>query len=161
MNTLQLHERTVYAVFTGSDGDATKALFQQLERIGPAGVVAVNLFRAQKNSTRAKVYRGGQRGQPSYKAQAYDRKNWALQNLDTVLAVHGAELGIVWGWRPDETTIGYPWVLYVEIPTGQCSFHSAQRGAGRAFAGEWDGRRDVTASRIIKWCAQLLTEKAT
>jgi hypothetical protein len=40
-------------IYEGSDGKATIALYQQLSVLGPAGIVAVNLFRAQKCSARA------------------------------------------------------------------------------------------------------------
>ena len=57
--TLQLHR--VMQTYQGSDGEATRALYAELQQRGPVGVIAVNLFRAQKNSARAKVYRGGVR----------------------------------------------------------------------------------------------------
>jgi hypothetical protein len=37
---------TVREIFNGSDGDATRALFSRLEKLGPIGLVAINLFRA-------------------------------------------------------------------------------------------------------------------
>jgi hypothetical protein len=79
----------ILRVYNGSDGDATKALFERLEAIGPVGIVAMNLFRASKNSARAKVYRGG-----GYRGKAYDRKSWAIDNLAKVLGEHGAALGL-------------------------------------------------------------------
>ena len=63
----------IHAIYEGSNGDATRALYEHLQTLGPAGVIALNLFRAQKCSTRAKLYRGGNgRGsfpQPSVRAQ--------------------------------------------------------------------------------------------
>lgn len=148
----------VREIYEGSDGEATKALYEQLAQLGPAGVVAVNLFRAQKCSARAKVYRGGD-GRRSYKNLAYDRKNWSMKNLTEVLQQHGAELEIRWGWQADPETVGFPWVLYVEIPTGQCSFHNANRGQGPEYSEHWDGLRNRTHHRIIEWCEQLLSLK--
>ena len=43
---------------------------------------------------------------------------------------HAAGLGIAWGWKQDPATINYPWVLYVDLPTGQVSYHSQFRGEG-------------------------------
>src|SRR5689334_7177425 len=87
----------ILAIYNGSNGDATKAVYVELEAIGPIGVVAVNLFRACKTSGRAKVYRGRH-----YKGAAYDTKQWSMENLARVLSDHCEALGIVWGWGLDE-----------------------------------------------------------
>lgn len=146
----------IVRVFQGSDGEATKALYARLEAIGPVGVVAVNLFRAQKSSERAKVYRGGIRGRSSYRGLAYDRKGWAMDNLCTVLAEHAGALGIVWGWGEDPKQEYHRHVLYVDLPTGQVSFHGASRGAGPDYPGNWDGIPGRSADRILRWVARLL-----
>ena len=86
---------TVHEIYIGSDGDATKALYERLATLGPAGVVALNLFRAVKCSTRAKKY------SRRFKGEAYDRKNWSLANLCQELAKSADALGIVWGWKID------------------------------------------------------------
>ena len=143
---------TVRDVYDGSDGEATKALYAQLEVLGPCGIVALNVFRAQKNSERAKGYRG--RG---YKDAAYGRKQWAMGNLYTVLQAHAADLGIMWGWAEDGQQEYHKWVLYLELPlVGQVSFHTASRGIGPDFRGVWDGEREVCADRIVRWCQDLL-----
>jgi len=148
----------VQAIYDGSDGEATKALYARLTDFGPIGAVAVNLFRAQKTSSRAKVYRGGVRGQGSYKSMSYERKEWSLANLCAVLAVHADALGIRYGWQADADTPGYAWVLYVDLPTGQVSFHAPRRGLGPEYAGTWDGVRDVSAHRIVRYVQALLNE---
>jgi len=145
-------------IYDGSDGDATKALYQRLQDLGPIGYVALNLFRAQKNSARAKVYRGHARGQGSYRGLAYERKEWALANLCTALEQCAAALAMAFGWQRDDGTPGFPWVLYVDLPTGQVSFHAAQRGRGPDYAGAWDQVRDASADRIVRWCEQLLRQ---
>lgn len=145
----------ILAVYEGSDGDKTKALYQWLETFGPIGIVALNLFRACKNSSRAKKYRGGIRGQGSYKSMAYDRKQWAIDNLTRVLAEHAGALGIGWGWGVDASTPGYHAVLYVDLPTGQVSFHSPHRTSGPDYAGEWDGIRGASPQRICTFCARI------
>jgi hypothetical protein len=121
----------VLRVYQGSDGEATKALYAALEKLGPDGEIAANVFRAVKCSERAKVYRGGRAtiGQ-SYKSKAYERKEWALNNLTKFLALHG---GFRWGWGIDKAMAPddpHKNVLYVDIPTGQVSFHSPVRLAG-------------------------------
>jgi len=147
-------------IYAGSDGEATKKLYARLDRRGPAGAVALNLFRAQKASARAKVYRGGVRGQGSFKGMAYEKKNWSLGNLCDILADHGAPLGLRWGWQRDAqaSLIGDPneWVLYVDTPCGQVSFHSSARLKGPDYPHAWDGQVNASIGRIIRWCEQLL-----
>lgn len=149
----------VREIYDGSNGDATRALYAQLATLGPIGDVAVNLFRASKASGRAKVYRGGIRGQGSYKSMAYDKKNWSINNLTRALGAHAISLGIRWGWHHDPHTPGFEWVLYVDVPTGQVSFHSDRRGEGPEYPGVWDGLRGASHHRVIDWCESLLTER--
>jgi hypothetical protein len=152
---LQVHD-----IYTGSDGEATKRLYASLDAIGPIGRVALNLFRAQKCSARAKVYRGGLRGRGSYKSMAYDRKQWSMDQLCQVLEEHGVALGVTWGWKRDPAAEFHAWVLYVQLPVGQVSFHTAGRGQGPDFSGEWDGVRDVAAWRVIRFVSDVLTPSA-
>ena len=76
----------VISIYQGSNGEATKALYAQLESMGPHGVIAMNLFRACKCSERAKVYRG--RG---YRDEAYRRKQWSMDNLCEALTKHAPD----------------------------------------------------------------------
>lgn len=136
-------------IFLGSDGELTKRYYAKLEKRGPLGLVALNLFRAQKCSSRAKVYRG--RG---YRGAAYDRKSWSMQNLVEILAKHAEELAIGYGWKADpDTPFGDApsWVLYIDLPQGQVSFHSPTRFDGPDYTGEWDGQHH-SADRIIQFC---------
>src|SRR4051812_42613342 len=112
---------TALDTYAGSDGKATRELYARLAAMGPAGVIAMNLFRACKCSERAKVYRGG-----CYRREAYGRKEWSLKNLCNALVNAGDALGIMWGWKLDPEQEFHKWVLYVEIPTGQVSFHAAE-----------------------------------
>lgn len=145
----------VLSTYNGSNGEATKALYARLEKLGPAGVVAVNLFRACKASERAKVYRGR-----SYRGAAYDKKEWSMGNLCTALREHAVSLYIPWGWGYDPEQPVFRWVLYVEIPTGQVSFHTLNSGDGPKYGKEWDGVRDAGPQRICTWIAQLLSSEA-
>lgn len=149
----------VLEIYKGSNGDSTKALYGELEKRGAIGAVALNLFRACKCSERAKLYRGGIRGKGSFKSMAYDRKAWSMSLLCAILAAHGEELGITWGWKDDPNTVfgnESSWVLYVDSPHGQCSFHSPSRGNGPDYQGEWDGQRCMTTQRVIDFATALL-----
>jgi hypothetical protein len=150
----------VLRVYTGSDGDATKALYAQLCELGIAGAVAMNVFRAMKCSERAKVYRGGDR-HGSYRHQAYHRKQWSMDLLTGLLEQHADDLGIAWGWSEDPRQECHRYVLYIDLPTGQVSFHTDKRGVGPAYPGQWDGARDRGPDRICRWCARLLGQEAS
>jgi hypothetical protein len=138
----------VMETYLGSDADRTTALYAELQALGPIGVIAMNLLRAQKASERAKEYR------PRFRRQAYDKKQWSIDNACTALLEHGAD--IVWGWGIDPKQEVHRHVLYIELPTGQLSFHSGERGDGPDYRGEWDGKPGRGPDRITRWCAQLL-----
>lgn len=144
----------IMAIYRGSDGDATKRLYEQLEALGAIGTVAINLFRAQKNSERAKKYRGRAPEGGSYRGRAYDRKQWAMDNLCKVLAEHAGALRLPWGWQQDPEQPKHCWVLYVDLPTGQVSFHTEHRGAGPDYSGAWDRFREMSAQRICQFVEQ-------
>lgn len=148
----------VIAVYTGSDGAATQALYARVSAWGPSGVLAVNLLRAAKTSERAKKYRGGNHA-GSFRSQAYERKRWAMGNLSDCLTEFGESLEVVWGWKEDPRQPVYRWVLYVDLPTGQVSFHSDYRGKGPDYPGEWDCHRNVQSSRICRWIANMTAER--
>ncbi len=140
----------ILTVFEGSNGEATIALYNDLRALGASGVVALELFRVQKSSSRAKVYRGG-----GFRGKAYDKKQWAMTNLAIALA----ELGTLqWGWNQDPNQEFHNWVLYVDLPNGQVSFHSAERGEGQIYRGEWDGIKNMSATRICRYCADLFAQ---
>jgi hypothetical protein len=147
----------VQLVYLGSNGDETKALYAELEAIGPAGFIAANLFRASKCSARAKVYRGGQRGKGSYRRMAYDRKQWAIDNLCDALAKHAAEIGPVWGWGDDPKEPVHSAVLYIDLPQGQISFHTYPGSMGPKYKRPWDGVRGMSETRIVHYVAQVLS----
>lgn len=142
----------VFQIYEGSNGDATKALYAQLEALGPVGVIGLNLFRAQKCSSRAKVYRKG-----AWKREAYERKDWSLGLLDKALQEHGDVLGIMWGWKVDPKQAFHCWVLYVDTPAGQCSFHTESRKSDRDYPHDWDGSQ-ASETRILAWVSLLMGE---
>lgn len=148
----------VAEAYNGSNGDVTLALFADLQALPrPGGAIAVNLFRAHKGSARAKKYRGGVRGRGSYKKMAYGKKGWAMDNLCKILATDAESCGIArWGWARDEKREYHADVLYIDLPTGQVSFHTEGRGEGPNYPGQWDGVKNAGAGRIIRWIAMLL-----
>jgi hypothetical protein len=148
----------VYRIYQGSDGDATRRRYDELRQQGPAGALAVELFRAQKASERAKVYRGSVRGQGSYRGMAYDRKQWALDNLCQALTESNGLYQ--WGWGIDEKQEAHKHVLYVDLPTGQVSFHTGQRGEGPDYGKPWDGMPGQRPDRICRFVARILTIEA-
>lgn len=145
----------VCSIYSASDADKTRALYTELEKHGAVGVVAVNLFRSCKTSERAKRYRGGN-SRGSFRRQAYDTKQWSMDNLCRVLVAEADALGIVWGWGRDENAIGFEDVLYIDTPRGQVSFHTERRGDGPTYAGQWDGVRHVSAERVCWWVSDIL-----
>ncbi len=182
-----------YEIYKGSDGEATRRLYAHLETLGHVGVIAMNLFRAQKTSDRAKKYRGGN-ARGSYRSQSYETKNWSLGQLVEALIVaedlpmNARELSAEsieywrdwkagtrkvaalfisdpaqpppfalgkWGWKEDANQAFHKWVLYVELPTGQVSFHAASPSSPHRYAGEWDGQH-LSAERILRFVQSLL-----
>jgi hypothetical protein len=153
---MSVFERVV-KTYTGSDGEATKALYADLQQRGPIGLLALNLFRAQKASERAKLYRGGN-GKGSYREQAYQKKEYSLAQLVQVLERNA--FGFNYGWKEDHGVLfdgGHSWVFYLDIPEhGQMSFHSPTQGAGPYYSGEWDGRKNMVPERIVRFCVAVL-----
>lgn len=132
-------------VFRQNDGDVTKDYYAHMNARGSMGQLAVALFRAQKRSSAAKSYRHGR-----YRRAAYDVKNWSLAEVCRILK--SFEHSMVWGWQRDPKTPVFDWVLYVELPTGQCSFHSAERLDGPDYQGVWDGVIGGSVTNILAFC---------
>lgn len=139
-------------VYEGSNGETTMALYARLRAFGALGEVAMNLFRACKNSERAKRYRGGN-GQGSYRKMAYERKGWSIDNLVRAIEIDAG--GISYGWGLDPAAIGFEHVLYLDLPDGQVSFHCPGRGKGPDYPGQWDGKPGVAPIRICKLIERL------
>lgn len=137
-------------IYQGSDGDATKELYAECQDRGWRGRLAMNLFRAQKCSERAKVYRWKR-----FRGNAYDRKQWSMDNLCQELTAEQANHGFRWGWKGDPEQAHHRWVLYVDLPTGQVSFHTDRRGLGPDYDGEWDQSSGTAVERILCWIAKI------
>lgn len=131
-------------IVNGSDAAATKALHRALDAVGPMGKVAHHLLAAQKSSSRAKAFR-------SYSDRYYETKGAQLGQLaDALRQTH-----VVWGWGEDSRG-SLPWVLYVDLPTGQVSFHARDRGDGPDYPGSWDRIPGASGPRIIAWAHSLI-----
>lgn len=146
---------TIMRIYQSSDGNWTKSLYEHLEQNhGARGIVAVNLFRALKTSFRAKQYRGGN-GKGSYRSQAYARKSWSISNLCRELSQNPLKEIPRWGWGIDDKLTVHNHVLYVDLPTGQVSFHNEARADGPDYSGKWDGMRGASVGRICAWVAAV------
>lgn len=147
----------IIAVYAGSDGDATRALYAKLEAITPLGPIAVNLFRACKTSNRAKRYRRGR----GHITESYGRKDWSVENAARILA-EMTPSPFVWGWGIDEamkrerSDDPHHHVVYFDLPTGQVSFHVGARHPGPDYAGKWDRMIGTAPVRICEWCWEVL-----
>lgn len=138
-------------VFAQNNGEVTKAYYAELDAIGPMGKVCTALLRAQKRSDAAKRYRARK-----HTESAYGVKNWSINELTRLMLEHASLLGIRWGWKKDRNTPGYEWVIYVDTPNGQVSFHSPYRGSGPQYEGRWDGIRGIGRYRITDLCDHVL-----
>lgn len=141
----------ILAIYNGSDGSRTKALYNRLFEYAPRGPIAIKLLQACKASERAKLYRGSR-----FKGAAYDKKDWALSELCRAL-IAAPDIVTDWGWGFDAKAIGFEHVLYVDIPgAGQVSFHTSYRKDGPNYAGAWDGIRGAAPRRICRWTEAVL-----
>lgn len=152
-------------VYNGSSGEITSEYYRQLRIIGPLGIVAMNLFRAQKCSARAKAYRKGR-----WIRDAYERKQYSIEQLCLTLEEHGSQLGITYGWKEDPNVLfggeyeesKSSWVLYIDLPIGQVSFHSPTRSkVGPLYPGEWDGIKGASIMRVLQFCDETFAHKNT
>lgn len=138
----------VRCAYEQSDAAFTRRVLRQLEAKGHNGLIAAQLFRAQKASSRAKEYRG------DYVGYAYDRKGEYLERLCNLLAKQD---DLSWGWGTDNQMdeFGPRWILYIDLPQGQVSFHNYARFAGPDYLKEWD-RAHASAERVISFCQTAL-----
>jgi hypothetical protein len=136
------------------------------------GQLALTLYEAQQASDRAKaraasgLHFDDYDDRSRYSAANYRRSRRAIDSdyWQKGLAIDKAcelapQAGVVFGWREDRTCKVAPWVVYFELPSGQVSFHSSQRGAGPDYAGAWDGTC-ATRTRIRALIDQL-TQRET
>lgn len=142
MRSNRIPNMTARQAFEGSDASNTREYLKRVQREGVMGAIAADLFRCQKASTRAKSYRG------SSVARAYARKGAAMADLCRRLASSAV---LRWGWKADLGNGFAPWVLYVDLPNGQVSFHALGRGDGPDYPGNWD-QQHMSEERILAFC---------
>ena len=141
-------------VMNQNDGYITRRYYAELGGKGPLGEIAVAIFRAQKRSSRAKDYKRGK-----YRGAAYDVKQWSMGEICKLIDIHGKKYDLSYGWKTDPNTLfgeSASWVLYVDLPEGQVSFHSPSRGPGPAYAGDWDGQRGMGPNRVAAFCDRVM-----
>ena len=137
-------------VMSKRDRDVTMDHCFALCKKGVRGALAVTLFQAFYSSKKAKSYRR------RFKSETYSRKSQALMRVNhwcdrlSINTVEG------YGWKRDNSTPGFEWVYYVDLSgIGQVSFHSADRGEGPDYDGEWDRVR-ASGERVSAFCDQIL-----
>ena len=153
-----LHKATeTQRAYYGSDATVTRRLHRKLESLGHEGQIAAHLLRAQKASSRAKGYgRSRHRGfRVTYSDLSYARKGDSITALCELLSKESC--GLRWGWARDPANPKVEWLLYVDLPVGQVSFHSPARGTGPDYAAGWDGAQ-TSEERIIAYCDSLLEQ---
>jgi hypothetical protein len=71
---------------------------------------------------------------------------------------------MTWGWKVDRTLEAkedpHHQVLYVTLPQGQVSFHSANRLQGPEYPAEFDGAH-ASAERILAYCDAVASSEPT
>lgn len=142
-------------VFNGSDAALTRRYHAALLERGAIGKIAMHLLRAQKASLRAKKYHGGIPGKGSYSKMAYDRKCESLRELSLILIDHAEAYHIRWGWGTDDKQAHARYVLYIELPMGQVSYHSPTQFSGPKFEGGWDGM-NASQQRVLAFCEHVM-----
>jgi len=141
---------TTEQVTKARDADQTMEHCIELAWRGLRGALAVTLFQAQYASSAAKTSR--KRG-ANKRYKRYERKGTALGYLSHWCS----ELEIIHGWKVDQSQPHYRDVLYVDLDTGQASFHSHKRLAGPDYQGEWDNRVP-SFLRVCRFCDLVLKE---
>lgn len=145
-------------VLAGADDNLTLAYYLLLQKRGPLGMIALNLFRAQKNAS--SLCRPAGYGPAA--AAAASAGVWSLELLVHVLARHGAHFGISYGWKPimEPRKDRAPFVLFVDLPDfGQVSFDAFERGCGPEYSNECDGVRK-NEERIFGFCDFVYAQPA-
>jgi hypothetical protein len=135
---VRVSKMTAKEAFDTSDAADFRGFAKLLEEVGALGKIAADLLRCQKSSTRAKLY-----GRSEYRTFSYERKETHLARLCVQLAT----AGLTWGWQEDKSS-HVPWILYVDLPNGQVSFHCYERFTGPEYPGKWD-EQHASEVRVI------------
>jgi hypothetical protein len=128
---------TAREVYHGSNGGRTRSFCCRLEKSGQLGRIAAALFRSDGS-----IF--------SYRELAYEHKCVCLHKLCNLLETDNC--GLEWGWRIDPGRSFACFVLYVDLPEGQVSFHSPD------YDGDWDGEHR-SEMRILDFADQISLER--
>lgn len=144
----------VHRAYYGSDPALTRKIYDRLRKsAGQVGELAALLLSAQKTSDRAKVYKNA-----DHRRQSYSTKRKSMTAIANHLMLYAEVVGIVsWGWKIDPSMEDgeMKWVLYVDLPNGQVSWHSPERFEGPDYPHEWDGSKE-SKNRIIEFAQSVL-----
>ena len=144
--------------YDGSDRYETRRFYSELKPMGQIGLIAAELHKIQKSSSRAEKYqneilrRDGTLSGLSYRQTAYDRKHARLEILCEILSADSC--GMRWGWKTDPNRDAPANVLCIDLPNGQISIHSKKRYEGPDYHGEWD-KSGASEERIVQFCQDV------
>jgi hypothetical protein len=133
----------------------TRWILRQLTACGPLGQVAAELVRIQKAGTQAGVYRGTAASGNSFRELALRRKREHLLKLVGLLG--SMRPAPSWGWANDPLQPQARWVLCLDLPTGQVSFHSSERFEGPDYTRRRESDVSPREHRILAFCDALLS----
>ena len=147
--------------FCISDAPASRRLCKELDAMGPIGQLASLLFKAEKAYGQMKSYQGTApvSGRP-YRGYSQDRLKEMLSKAVILLGAHALSMGISWGWKANNKPNEPPWLLCINLPTGQVIYRLPYRSNGPDCES-----LSATGSRnsdyIAKYCVGLLDGRWT
>lgn len=142
------------SVFELNHPEKTKEFYAKISESGGIGFIAVALYRVQKYSMMAKTF--PYRGKKGKRFISYAKKNYRIESLVETLIKY-PDAGVTFGWGIDNKKSKNKWVLYVDLPNGQVSFHTPiGRLAGPDYAAGWCGVIGASERRIFELCDKLL-----
>ena len=142
--------------FCSSDAPASRGLCKELDALGPMGQLASLLFKAEKARMQARSYSGRApvSGRP-FRGYSYDRMREMLAKAIRLLDAHAKAMGIAWGWSRNDAPGKPPWVLSIDLPTGQVTYRIQERHL--EADNELESEDEIlNSSRITKFCAEVL-----
>ena len=153
-----MHENLnrVSEAFSTSSPQLSRRLCQDLDSMGPMGQLASLLFKAEKASKQAKSYSGREPvSRRPYGDYSKDRMEKMLMEVISLLDAHAKNMDISWGWSESDVPDAPPWVLCIDLPTGQVTYRMRERRLGPGFElGAEDDCRN--SDRITDFCAGVL-----
>ena len=153
-----MYENTnrVDMAFCMSDAPLSRSLCRDLDSKGPIGQLASLLFKAEKAAMQAKSYVGKApvSGRP-YRNYSQDRMREMLAKAVSLLDAHAVAMGVTWGWSRNDAPGKPPWILCIDLPTGQVTYRVQERHLEAACELESENEL-LNSSLITKFCAGVL-----